>query len=262
MRVCDNIWEIAQKNFGGGYRANNYDALRCYAMMMVVLNHVADVYLICHVPSFGVYIYEGISHCAVPCFLMLTGAFQIDKVYNKKPLDFYWKSFKKLGIPTLFFIALYWSYDYLNGYRNKKEIVDTFFKGFMGSYAHWYVVMLVGVYALLPVISVIKHNVDKKTWRKGCTVFFIWTLMSRWLDVAGTTWGTSTVINCLGYVLIGDVLKNINWKRNNLHGSALLILANIVFFINHTILFKVVESSGNYYNVFLSLYGAPLVAGA
>lgn len=132
----------------------------------------------------------------------------------------------------------------------------------MGSYAHWYVVMLVGVYALLPVISVIKHNVDKKTWRKGCTVFFIWTLMSRWLDVAGTTWGTSTVINCLGYVLIGDVLKNINWKRNNLHGSALLILANIMFFINHTILFKVVESSGNYYNVFLSLYGAPLVAGA
>lgn len=54
-------------------REVNYDYLRAFAMIMVILNLVADYYLQIYSGTgwenpFPVYIFEGISHCAVPLF--------------------------------------------------------------------------------------------------------------------------------------------------------------------------------------------------
>lgn len=61
-------------------RENNFDVLRILAMIMVIINHVADYYLAkTNMQNLTVFLFEGIAHCANPVFLMLTGAFALEK---------------------------------------------------------------------------------------------------------------------------------------------------------------------------------------
>lgn len=125
-------------------RENNFDCLRVYCMFMVILNHVADIHLLkmgWTTSNIIVYLFEGISHCAVPIFLMITGAFLLDQMPKISSKAFYIKSFKKLGIPTLFFMLVYWIFDYICGRKSILDILNTFITGCAGAYAHWYVFM-------------------------------------------------------------------------------------------------------------------------
>ena len=73
-------------------REINYDWMRVFAMSMVILNHIADWYLLRMAePSRLVYLCEGLSRCAIPLFLMLTGAFVVDKAAKETPKIFYLK---------------------------------------------------------------------------------------------------------------------------------------------------------------------------
>lgn len=128
----------------GGQRDNNYDYMRVFAMCMVVLNHVADYFVIAQVTNADpwkhigdTYLFEAISHCAIPLFLLLTGVYAIEKATKISPYEFYRSSAKKLGIPFLLFVVIYYVFDICIA---KRKNIDAIFvgitTGFLGMYAH------------------------------------------------------------------------------------------------------------------------------
>ncbi|MGN0513906.1 MAG: acyltransferase [Lachnospiraceae bacterium] len=248
----------------GGHRQNNYDLMRVFAMSMVVLNHVADFYFNMYlnngwIPSKTVYIFEGVSHFAVPLFLMLTGAFVINKAGRYSAKQFYVRSLKKLGIPFLFFVIVYYVYDICNERIVLEQIWPSLYKGFGGVYAHWYVVMLALIYAFIPLIAFVKQRVVYKEYEKVCVIIFIWLMVSHYFESGETSW-CLTQLYFMGYVLMGDIISNkLKEKSHNLLGITLIISTLIIMFINHSILYNVVLNGGDYYNKLLNLYGAPLI---
>lgn len=249
---------------GEVHRQNNYDLMRVFAMSMVILNHVADYYFNMYSingwnPSITVYLFEGMSHFAVPLFLMLTGTFVIDKAGRYSAKEFYVSSLKKLGVPFLFFVIMYYVYDIYNERIVVEQIWPSFYNGFVGVYAHWYVVMLAIIYAFIPLIAFVKQRVEYKKYEMVCIIVFIWLMFSHYYENAQTAWCLSQMY-FMGYVLVGDVLSTrLKGKSNNILGIFLVICAFIIVVINHSILYSVVLDGGNYYNKLFNLYGAPLI---
>lgn len=238
--------------------------MRVFAMSMVILNHVADYYFVMYlsngwIPSKTVYLFEGVSHLAVPLFLMLTGAFVIDKAGRYSAKQFYVRSLKKLGIPFLFFVIVYYVYDICNERIVLNQIWPSLYIGFVGVYAHWYVVMLALIYAFIPLVAFIKQRVDYKKYEKVCIILFIWLMVSHYFENGVTSW-CLTQLYFMGYVLMGDVISSkLRGKSHNLLGVTLIISAFGIMIINHSILYNVVLNGGDYYNKLLNLYGAPLI---
>ncbi|MCI8796111.1 MAG: acyltransferase [Dorea sp.] len=242
-------------------REINYDWMRVFAMSMVILNHIADWYLLRMAePSRLVYLCEGLSHCAIPLFLMLTGAFVVDKAAKETPKIFYLKSLKKLGIPFLIFIFMYYAYDLYNKNITWENALKGFITGFHGLYSHWYVVMLAVVYAFLPLAGLIKKNVNLKAYQKGVVVFFVWVMAGHYFESADVVWSLANMY-FFGYVLFGNVLKEkLHGIKNNVYGNFLVMLGMGILVINHSFfLYGKVINGGDYFDKLLNLYGAPFI---
>lgn len=237
-------------------------------MFMVILNHIADRYVLFtkDTPFYeGIYLCEGISHCAVPIFLMLTGAFLIEKMPTISAKQFYINSFKKIGIPTIFFCFVYWIYDFQRGKYDLYELWITLKTGCRGYYAHWYVFMLIGIYALLPIISIIKQNMTAKNYERAVWIYFVWTIMSKWFETGEVAWSSGLVFPFLGFVLIGDLLKQkLNTKKSNLRAVCFWAIGVLLLAISYNKLYWHVLDKGikGLYNVYWSGYAAPLVVTA
>ena len=239
-------------------RENNYDLIRVFAMFMVIMNHVADYYLIkTDYTSKTVFVYEGISHCAIPLFLMLTGGFLLNKATKINLKQFYIKALKKLMIPTAIFIIIYWIHDYKK--ISVTYILSGLSKGFLGMYAHWYMFMLIGIYAVIPFILIIKFSIDSDTYEKLVLIYFIWCMLSRQLDDSKAAWTVGNSMTFLGYVMMGDLIKNKITVINNKKGLLMCLLGIALLAIDYFILFVRVQHGDIYYNKWLSLYAAPLV---
>ena len=94
-------------------RETNYDLLRVMSMLAVIVIHVSEI-LICGLPVYkeetGMMIdqmqavfacvLKSMSGFAVPCFIMLSGAFNLSDERNREYRYFYGKIFRKIGTHT------------------------------------------------------------------------------------------------------------------------------------------------------------------
>ena len=105
-------------------RENNYDLLRIICTFAVISIHVSSTYWRAAVNfdswtardmtnAIVVCLYYACSSFAVPCFVMLSGAFILDDERNFEFRYFYKKIFVKLGIPTIAFSILYFIYYFM-----------------------------------------------------------------------------------------------------------------------------------------------------
>ncbi len=105
-------------------RERNYDLLRIVCTVAVITIHVSGVWLDAATDKeiFGdLYLngimtscfYHVLSRFAVPCFIMLSGAFVLADERNQEYQYFYKKTFKNIGIPTLVFSIFYFLCSYL-----------------------------------------------------------------------------------------------------------------------------------------------------
>ena len=150
-------------------RERNFDLLRAISCISIVLLHVASLYtehenvIAAHTAaefSFSDF-FQIITRTAVPCFVMLSGAFML----GKKKLDisgFYKNSFLKLGIPTILFSLIYIFVRVISKDSIKTIALDTLNGSPIGHM--WYMFMLVGLYAVYPMILYFKNSVSKKTF--------------------------------------------------------------------------------------------------
>lgn len=202
-------------------REQNYDMLRVISMICIMLIHIGDDYGVYILKDEPAYYFSLGNICltlttfAVPCFLMLSGAFILPNSENRDFKLFYKKSFFHIGIPTLSVSALYVCYNIVKLYyhiRIGMEVPDTpakyFEEWFRGEpfYHMWYAYMLVGVYLLVPMLIRIRESVDSVVWKWIAIV----SLASSPVLCSTTSfkvhWGLEGSVY-LGYFLMGDVLR-------------------------------------------------------
>lgn len=103
-------------------RESNYDLLRIISTIMVISIHVSGLYVSAFTSPnlFGeVYknnieitcLYNVIPRFAVPCFVMISGAFIISDQRNKNYKTFYRKSIKNIGAQIMIYSIIYFVYN-------------------------------------------------------------------------------------------------------------------------------------------------------
>ena len=157
-----------------------YDLLRVICCAAVVVLHTGSIYLAGWQPSMpaanrtAAALMQSLTRDAVPLFVMLSGAFLLPDPKSRDFRQFYRKSWKKMGIPTLVFSALYVAYAYAV-LLAKIHIKHTAGTDQLGQpltmwlngvpYFHmWFMYMLAGLYAVTPVLASLKQRMEERAW--------------------------------------------------------------------------------------------------
>ena len=229
-------------------RETNFDLLRVLAMLAVIQTHVSGTWLngIWDLLVNGMHTWElphvfmapwyyCISRFAVPCFVMLSGAFILDKPENAQYGMFYRKTFRRIGVPMLAFSLFYILYSIPSclwgentGWEAVKALLQRALSG--APYNHmWYLYMMAGVYALSPVVIRFKREISLRTYTITAAVFLLLAGISAW--TSGThllSWDIGMVFEYLAYYMIGDVIRTLTRKKSNVCGIALVLAGLLI----------------------------------
>lgn len=226
-------------------REQNYDMLRVISMVCIMLIHIGDDY--------GVYILEGepfyyfslgnicltLTTFAVPCFLMISGAFILSDSKNRDFKLFYRKSLFHIGIPTLSVSALYVCYNILKLYYHISIGMDTsdtavkylgeWFRG-EPFYHLWYMYMLIGIYLLVPLLVRLKESIDFKIWKRIASVSLVSSVILWSTSSFKVHWGLEGSVY-LGYFLMGDVLRTYFSSRREKKAAGKIMTGFFILFL-------------------------------
>ena len=198
-------------------REKNYDLLRSICIVMIVLLHWGCFFCGQNYSSDRLslmigYGAQSISRFAVPCFVMLTGAFILPRNVENNVKGFYKKSFFKIGVPIIVFSILYVALSYAKLFvgdnkgesGNKFQPLIDWLKG--EPYWHmWFVYMLIGLYIIMPLVSLIKNNISKKKYLLIIVLFFV---LGAVLEYTVRLPWPVQFIKYLGYLMVGDYIRN------------------------------------------------------
>lgn len=224
-------------------REYNFDLLRVVSCIAVILIHVSKDWFneACYAVSTGSTISElnhpiGISvlvtvpRFAVPCFIMLSGAFILNKKSTRNYKMFYSNIFKRIGIPTVIFSIAYVLYRVpfcfigeSTALSEIKSLVIDIFKG-CPMYHMWYLYMIIGIYALAPLLVRFKETVSDKTFNSIAFGFLILANLSQWTtNNVYFTWDLGNSFEYLGYFMVGYCIRNNVVKKSS--GKAVSAIA-------------------------------------
>lgn len=225
-------------------RKQNYDLLRILSAISIILIHLGDDYGVQIVDGEPDYYFSIGNLCltltvyAVPCFVMLSGAFLLSNPGNKNIRKFYKKSFCNLFLPALIISGLYVLYNIIKLYYHigrGMAVVDTpltylsaWLKG-EPFYHMWYIYMILGIYALVPFLVIVKEQISQKAWQ-FFSIFCLVISVILWKTTSfGTHWGLESIVY-LGYFLVGDVIRSKfeHDKKRNLNTN--LIVGILILF--------------------------------
>lgn len=221
-----------------------YDYLRILCAVAVIFIHCSAFYLDAATDStyFGVVYRENLlfssminalSRFAVPCFVMLSGALLLSSEKNADYQAFYRKSWRKIGIPTLFFSILYVLYSesvILLKVVSEKESISKVLKPFMNfakgiPYGHlWYMFMLMGLYLLVPWIIRLKSIVGRRQFVVGSYIYLGIASISYTTSTHTLGWDLGQVFEYAGYLAVGYSIASSIEKPNNKKGTLLILL--------------------------------------
>lgn len=228
-------------------REENYDWLRIISMIAVIVIHVSDRW----VGGFSEYVsgggsvnelqypimacvYNTISRFAVPCFIMLTGAFVLADNRTGNYKEFYQKKLLKIGIPTIIFSVLYIIYRipfcFVGEQAGAAEIISLIKDIVRGKpfYHMWYLFMLIGLYLLAPIVVRFKDSISYEMFRRIAFVFLVLASLSRWTtENIRLNWDIGQSFEYLGYFMVGYVLRR-DLQKNNCKGFFLITLGVLV----------------------------------
>ncbi|MGL5351150.1 MAG: acyltransferase [Cetobacterium sp.] len=199
-------------------RNNSLDTLRVFACFLVVLLHVSAGYVLKNINSYNIQFtignfYDSLSRISVPIFVMLSGAFILDNSKNKSFIYFYKKSFYKIIIPTFIWSLVYILYIRILNYKtidfNYINLIKNWFYG--RPYYHlWYMYMAIGLYAVAPVIVLIKDEVEERDFFKAALIILLFNMVtSRY----STLFWLIQFNSYIGYFMLGYALKSYYTKN-------------------------------------------------
>ncbi len=198
-------------------RENGLDLLRIISAVAVVLIHVNAFYFVDHVKNNDsqnslIYIVESIlnivTRFSVPCFVMISGAFNLNNDKNSDWRSFYCKSFYKTFLPVIFVAVLLMIFDIachllIGGTSLIKIFVGIAVGNF---YNLWFMYMLLGLYLITPFVIKLKQNISNNEFKMISIVLCIWACISQATSSQKTAYSIGIVFAYLGYYMLGSVL--------------------------------------------------------
>ena len=233
-------------------RNQNLDLLRVIATFMVVRLHVSAGYVQNNLQNPNIYFtignfFNSITRVSVPIFVMLSGAFVLDNPKNKEYRKFYNKTFKKIIKPTLIWSLIYFIYNILMQIVRQSldsginlssiDFITPLNDWIHGSpfYHLWYMYMIIGLYAITPVLIRIKDDIgDDHTLKLGW--FLI--LLGMIIKLTSTLYWPIMFILYLGYFVLGYSLKKyylLNPSKSYKYALGSIISALLVFIFTEII---------------------------
>lgn len=162
--------------------------------------------------------YAAVGLIGVPLFIMLTGALLLNPNRDDEPLKvFYKKRLDRIALPFTFWTVVYfaWSFTVLG----KPLTLFNIGQGLLsGSYFHlWYLYLLMGLYAITPVLRVLVKHMDRKLFTYLLVLWFIGTVFTPFIHKF-TDFNyypfTFIIVDGVGYFLLGTYLLYSNVKRS------------------------------------------------
>lgn len=230
-------------------RENNYDLLRIISSIAVITIHVSVSYLNAitddsilgniYVDNIDIScLYNVLSRFAVPCFLMLSGAFILSDNRNGDYKFFYKKSLNNIGIHTIIFSILYFLYSQLlaiafvilkEGSLNELFLPIKSFLAGEPYYHMWYLYMLIGVYLMVPVAIRLKQDIGEKFFCRFTVIFLILASLSVWTSTYKLKWNIGLSFCYLGYFFVGYIIRKWSYRhKNNLKGILLFVAGILI----------------------------------
>ncbi len=230
-------------------RKANFDLLRIVCTIAVICIHVAGKYVdaIDSGDWLGApYTAHMLFNCifnvtarfAVPCFIMLSGAFTLSNEKNADFKFYYHKVFRHVGIPTLLFGFFYFAYNMirqvafiLTGGAGWDSLSDILLDAIRGEpfYHMWYLYMMITIYLLVPIIIRLKQDIGEAAFRKASIVFFIAAMLCLWTSSHLFRWDIGYAFCFMGYFIMGYVLRT-STKSEKLPSALILIVAGLLIF--------------------------------
>lgn len=221
-------------------RDNNLDLLRIVAAIMVIVQHVLAIYIHRLDNNLDGYyetanIYFSMSVYAVPIFVMLSGAFLLSDSQNSNCVYFYRKMRNKIIKPTILWSILYVLFVELKNYIAFHSGVEVDFyqpiKNLLNGrpYYHlWYLFMIIGLYAVTPILIMIKDEISQKNFYiLGIVLLVLGVIIDFTSDLYWVLWFTEY----LGYFILGYTLKQkyaeVNINRHILGQVGIIIICSI-----------------------------------
>jgi surface polysaccharide O-acyltransferase-like enzyme len=171
-------------------------------------------------------IYQSIGRIGVPLFVMLTGALLLAPSKQNEDLGvFFKKRFSRIGLPFIFWGALYFIWDFYveNQPATQSFIIDGILTG--PYFTFWYLYMLVGLYLVTPLLRVLVANASEKLLKYGFAVWFIGTALVPLIPfVSSTVFGANYSLDSnvfvipeyVGYFVLGAYLVNVKVANRKL----------------------------------------------
>lgn len=225
-------------------RECNYDLLRIICTVAVVTIHMSATYVEavlsgkeisdCSTASIiTMVLYHSLSRFAVPCFVMLTGAFLLDNDKNAEFKGFYKKSFKNVFVHVIIISLMFFAYSEIaavlqfvkdgSSFSTLVEPVISLLKG-KPWYHMWYMYMLLGVYAVVPVLILLKNKISEKSFAAVSWIYLIIAMLSGWASSFKFEWNVAKVACYIGFILVGYQIRKSSYNKNNVQAIILILV--------------------------------------
>jgi len=212
-------------------RENNYDLLRIFSVIAVIGIHVTattEIFYSFKVDT-SIYLLNAVVRFAVPCFVMISGAFMLADNRNENYKYFYKKVFKKIGLTCIIFAIAYCVFQYIT--KPSMGLPQIFLDLIKGRphYHMWYLSMLFGLYILTPIVIKVKNDIGEKNFEKVALIFLILASLSGITSKFYFKWDIGNSFCYLGYYMIGYVIRNRTLNnKSNLKGICFIILGVLI----------------------------------
>lgn len=259
--------------------------LRVFATLSVITLHVAaagayNLQTVAFSDWWISALFESLRFC-VPVFVMITGALLLNKDYE--PSVFIKKKLVHILYPFLIYSCIYLCFTYdLKRLIAEKNIADflkhCYYSFKNGSYYHlWYIYMLIGLYAMTPVVRSYVKSAEKKNLEYFIFLWLIYSLIKGYaLNDFFPNFYFPVAIDYLGYFVLGHYFYKYPIEKRTL-GLVLFIAGTIstfliIFYFGYTknemrdlyygynTLNVVVQSIGAYLWLYNSKIANPLAA--
>lgn len=239
-------------------RENNFDLLRILSAVGVILLHISSIFMnglteeaslggLYHQYTWEVCLFYVAPRFAVPCFVMLSGAFVLADDKNAAFSYFYKKAWKKIGIPTLIFSAGYTFFTVVKtvvscGGVFTSDMVLLPLKNWAVGFPYyhmWYLYMLIGLYAMVPAVILVRQHLSEKMFERVSWGMLVLGCLSGMTSTHMVFWDISYSFCYLGYFMLGYVLrKKFLQKKDNAHGICMLLCGALLLYVMAILWFK------------------------
>ena len=227
-------------------RENGLDLMRIIAAVFVVMVHCGALLYVnaAELDTAAISLYMVLAVFAKSCvsfFFMVSGAFLLSSPRTQDIKAFYKKTFKRLCVPTIVFLLLYFAYDIAQTLMIGGDIstcFDTFVRGESGVHL-WFMFVMIGLYLAAPMIQHLKDKISLRAFTVTAVVLVLVGFLGESTSPHYLDWDLGFIGGSLGVFMLGYSLYT-KLHENKSAGKAVLFLipALVITFVQSRLMFN------------------------